>query len=376
MQVDWLSPKNEILINPHYPKQVHEKIAEALQSCFNLDSHVCVATSGSTAEANTFPKMALLSKEGILVSAQAVNKHLECSKIDRWIHPLPDFHVGGLGIWARSFLSNSTVYAFREKWNPHAFWEFATQHEGTLTSLVPTQLFDLVTHRLSSPPSLRAIVVGGGRLNEFLYEEARALGWNVLPSYGLTECASQVATASLSSLKKNHYPSLSILSHVEVSVDREMIALKSPSLLTFYLESSHQSIKLVDPKIEGIFRTEDRGRIDNDNQALEVLGRDQNFFKIGGESVNFGNLEKILEQTKMHLQFSSDAVLIPYPDERLGYVIHLVAELDSRQVEYLTEGFNQAVLPYEKIRKVHRVKTFPRSPIGKLLRNALLEILG
>ena len=39
-----------------------------------------------------------------------------------------------------------------------------------------------------------------------LYREARALGWPCLPSYGLTETASQVATAPLESLAGLHCP--------------------------------------------------------------------------------------------------------------------------------------------------------------------------
>ena len=36
---------------------------------------------------------------------------------------------------------------------------------------------------------------GGGAVSDELYRDARALGWRVLPSYGMTECCSQVATA-------------------------------------------------------------------------------------------------------------------------------------------------------------------------------------
>ena len=42
-------------------------------------------------------------------------------------------------------------------------------------------------------------MTGGGALDPSLYKQARDLGWPLLPSYGLTECGSQVATASLSS---------------------------------------------------------------------------------------------------------------------------------------------------------------------------------
>ncbi|WP_059359118.1 AMP-binding protein [Parachlamydia acanthamoebae] len=373
MLVDWFSPQNEILINPKYSKLIHEKIAAALQNNVHLESHICVATSGSTAQVCEFPKMVLLAKESVLISAQAVNFHLEANQSDRWIHALPDFHVGGLGIWARSLLSKARVHIFQEKWNPFAFYECVVKHAGTLTALVPTQIFDLVMHKLSAPPSLRAIVVGGGKLTESLYLQARSLGWCVLPSYGLTECASQVATAGLDSLKSMHYPSLSLLSHVEASIYADRIALKSPSLLTAYLESSRGDIRIIDPKRDGLFQTEDRGAIVG--QTLEIFGRDQNFFKIGGESVDFANLEKILEQVKMRLQICFDVALIPFPDERLGHVIHFVTDAEYQQVRQLVEIYNISVLPYEKIRKVHCLPFLPRSATGKLLRGNLVNII-
>ena len=64
------------------------------------------------------------------------------------------------------------------------------------SSLVPAQVLDLVRAGLRPPPVLRAIVVGGGAISAELYRDARALGWPVLPSYGMTECCSQIATAT------------------------------------------------------------------------------------------------------------------------------------------------------------------------------------
>ncbi len=82
------------------------------------------------------------------------------------------------------------------------FAEEMNEGAVTLTSLVPTQVHDLVQCALACPPSLRAVVVGGAELDPVLGERARELGWPVLQSYGMTEAASQVATASLASLDR------------------------------------------------------------------------------------------------------------------------------------------------------------------------------
>ena len=67
----------------------------------------------------------------------------------------------------------------------------------THTSLVPTQVHDLVKADLRAPETLKAIVVGGGHLDAATGRLARTLGWPVLASYGMTEAASQIATQTL-----------------------------------------------------------------------------------------------------------------------------------------------------------------------------------
>ena len=62
-------------------------------------------------------------------------------------------------------------------------------------------------------------------------------------------------------------------------------------------------------------------------------------------------------------------VEIAVEDERLGSVIHLaVAGEDAGAI---VDSFNERVLPFERIRAVHRVRSVPRSPLGKLLRQHL-----
>ena len=134
------------------------------------------------------------------------------------MHSLPDFHVGGLGIWARAYLSGAAVVDFKQahpgKWQSQAFYQYIQQVKGTLSALVPAQIYDLAALECPAPSSLRAVIVGGGALLPGLYERAVALGWPLLPSYGLTECGSQVATAALESWQQKE-PSLQLLPHLK-----------------------------------------------------------------------------------------------------------------------------------------------------------------
>ena len=65
----------------------------------------------------------------------------------------------------------------------------------TIASLVPTQLQRLLDAGATPAPDLRRILLGGGPMPRGLLERARAAGFPVCPSYGLTEACSTVTVA-------------------------------------------------------------------------------------------------------------------------------------------------------------------------------------
>jgi O-succinylbenzoic acid--CoA ligase len=305
--------------------------------------------------------MIALSKNALLASASAVNAHLQATSTDRWCCPLPSFHVGGLGIHARALLSGSAVESL-ETWSPETF----SKTSATLSSLVPAQLHDLVRLRLSPPKGLRAIVLGGAALTPSLYADARVLGWNVLPSYGMTECCSQIATAPLDSLNADQYPDLHLLGHLQARATGDgRLEFAGASLLTGYATTEG----FVDPKRNGWFTSEDFGEVAvmNGRAIIRPRGRSSDFVKIGGELVSLARLDDILRSISM------DAAVIAAPDARLGAVIHLVVA-DATSAASVQARFNELVLPFERARAVH-IAAILRSPLGKLLREDLRRSL-
>ena len=332
MEIDWLGDESQVLLNPRMPEEEQRRLESLV---VELPGHVWLATSGTTGSL----KLTALSKRALLASAAAVNRHLQSDANDVWLCVLPAFHVGGLGIYARAFLSGARVVT--DGWDG-----------VTLASLVPAQVSDLVRDSMAPPPSLRAVVVGGGALSEELYRTGRALGWPLLPSYGMTECCSQVATATLDS------PEPVLLDHVEARIESDgRLALRSESLLTGYATEAG----FVDPKVDGWFVTEDVAALDG--RMLRVEGRRGEFVKIGGESVDLSRLDRILAE------LTSDAAVFPIPDERLGYVIALAVA--SGDADAIAAAFNARVFPFERARRVVRVDAIPRTPLGKLQRARL-----
>ncbi len=337
MDIDWLSPESHVLLNPRMPAEERARLESLVVDC---PGHIWLATSGSTGAL----KLTGISKQAMLASAEAVNRRLRSGAKDVWLGLLPTFHVGGLAIHARAFLSGARVVG---EWTD----------EVTLASLVPAQVSDLVRAAAAPPKSLRTVVVGGGALSDELYDAGTALGWPLLPSYGLTETSSQVATALPGSR------ALLLLDHVEARVEQDgRLAFQGRSLFTAYATEDG----LVDPKVDGWFVTEDLGWIEG--RILRVQGRRGDFVKIGGESVDLARLDGILESIA-----GRHAAVAAIPDARLGFVIHLFAD-SSVNLETVVPAYNARVLPFERARQVHRVAEIPRSSLGKLLRKELVVL--
>jgi len=346
--IDWESNQSRLFSNPKETVNFPELPM--------LDAHLFVSTSGTLEK-----KWVGLSKEGFLLSAQSVNDHLTSDAKDEWVHPLPDFHVGGLGIYARAHLSGAKVHKLNH-WDPVHFHRLIGDKKGTLTACVPTQVYDLVAHQLESPPTLRAVIVGGAALPATLYQKGRELGWPLLPSYGLSECGSQVATASLISHESETEPPLIPLPHVQVKCDADgTLMLKSRSLLTAYLL---QDGSLIDPKKNGWLVTEDLGELRNGSLILQ--GRKGETVKINGELVSLSRLNRLLGRP--------DCYLTAYPHPRKGYEVHLVTTLeDARRV---VETFNAQVLPFERVQFTHRIETIPRNALGKVDKKSLDQLIS
>ena len=377
--IDWKSDENYFF---HHPQKEIPFELKALEK-LSLTGHLFVMTSGTKNK-----KCVALSKKAFLNSAQAVNQHLKITKKDRWLICLPLFHVGGLSILARSFLSESPYFIFKKKWSPRSFLSYLEKFSITVTSLVPTQVYDLVFHQIKAPSDLRAVVVGGSALHESLYRKARKLKWPLLPSYGLTELCSQMATAELCSLEQNQYPALRILNHCKVQTKDERIAVQSNSLLTgwFSIDFNGQQSnntqaeendflkKWENPVKEGWLMTEDKGEILGD--YLKVYGRDQ-YVKIRGEGVSLNELNNILLDVQMKLKVFGEYCLLAVPHPRIGHQIDLVStEENVDLVLQVRDQFNQRVLSNEQVQNCYFVRQLPKSSLSKIQMDQLKKQLG
>lgn len=336
-----------------------------------LDRHVLFKTSGSTGE----PKWIALSKNALLLSAACVNRHLHVTEDSRWGLALPIHHVGGFGVVARAFEAACAVHQFPGKWDPARFHAWLGENRITHTSLVPTQVHDLVAAGLTSPQSLSAIVVGGGRLPEETGNTALQLGWPVLPSYGMTETGSQIATRNPglldSSYQNGSLPLLDIWEAREGPDGR--LEVSGPALFSGILRKEADSWNYHE-RSSSWHATSDLAAVHD--RLLTPLGRADSVVKVLGELVDPESIERELLRL-------SDGMLVPgrfavaaVPDPRAGHRLVPIIEIpaDRELVLNVLIRYHQHAPGYRRLHPPVFVQLIPRTELGKIRRTLLPDL--
>ena len=342
-----------LLLNPRLPGSLRHQVLAA--EFPDWDRHVWIATSGTGGRL----KLVALSWDALEASARAVNRHLAATADDVWVNPLPLFHVGGLGMAVRAHLSGSRHEKFDRSWSPGQFARAAESAGATLSALVPAQVYDLVQARCRAPRKLRAVVVGGGALAQTLHDQAAALGWPLLPSYGLTEAASQVATAHPGQRQDGWLP---LLEHLEARTDAQgVLELRGLSLLSgWIIFGAEASLLPEDPCCGAWYRTGDRAELCG--RRLRILGRVDDLVKIRGELVDLGALERDLQARVT----SGEVMVGRVPDERNGWSLLVIAE-NAVGAAQVREAQDAVFPPYARPREI-KVGPIERTVLGKRVR--------
>ncbi|MFN4175060.1 MAG: AMP-binding protein, partial [Parachlamydiaceae bacterium] len=258
------------------------------------------------------------------------------------------YHVAGLAVKARCEVSGSAFKVYsQKKWDPSKFID--ELEDCHYTSLVPTQLYDLVKTYHRPPPTLKGVLIGGDKMSKTLFDQAIERGWPIYRSYGMTETAASVALSDLNKWD------LKTLSHNEIKIDRT-IKIKGPTLLTAYFDNH-----FYDPKSEGWFDTGDEGVSKSD--SFDVKGR-LNQFKVGGELFSLSELQEKLDHFNT---LNVEAVLVVKECERMGSKVVLYH--NHPHVEKMIDPFNGIIHPLVRIKEHIFLDQLPRNIIGKVVVN-------
>ena len=379
-------------------RQPGEDLRAWLENEPRAKGHHLFQTSGTTskiAEDHSPGRWVALSTPALMASATAVNHHLRVGPEDRWLLALPTFHIGGFSILARAALAEIPLTTMDERWQPNRFVEHLESSGATLTSLVPTQISDLVSEGLRPPESLRSVMVGGGRLDPRLHQQAIDLHWPLLRTYGMTETASQVATESPDTRPSSlGNPWLPILPCWEVRlVEPEtgpiesppdeaigQLELRGPALFSAHVETdAGQQWTWVDSTVDGWWRCPDliQTRAQPHPEAgpeLRWHGRADRIVKVLGELVGLDQVESRV-RTLAEPAWRDRLAVITMGDPRKGRSPVLVTDktLAVSDLRTLAEKANQILAPFERIHALWRVDNLPRTSLGKV-RHTRLEV--
>lgn len=323
---------------------------------------IVFATSGSSGGP---PKGVLFFKEALEASARSVNDWIGASSGGDWCCPLPVWHMGGFMIHVRASLSGAQVHTFSSRWEPGAFTRFLGECGALWSSLVPTQVVDLVKAGCRAPETVRCIIVGGGALPPSIGEQARLLGWPVVQSYGMTEAASQIATARVNEPYLG--TDIPVLPHWEVSMSEAgALRIKGAARFSGYVRMDGMGDFLLES-----FSSEDWWEsldiVSCEQGRITFLRRADRVVKILGELVDLDALE---------CRFAGQvpgAVLCPVPDERKGVRLY-ACFIEESVLSEAVAAWNAAEPGLYRL-EACLVPEIPRNSMGKLDRKTLEHIV-
>lgn len=253
--------------------------------------HLVIATSGSTGT----PKAVMLTGHTLAAHARASNARLGLGAGDAWLVCLPLFHIGGAAILWRCLRAGATI-VLGGPFDAANVRAAVARHKVTHVSLVPAMLGRLLDLAPAPPPTLRHILVGGAALSPPLAERARAHGWPVRPTWGMSETCSQ--TATLAAPGGPWTPGsvgrpLDGLEVEAVAADANGVGrlrIRGPMVMAGYLTPERRpGIGLSD----GWLVTNDLGRVAADG-TVTVLGRADDMLLSGGKTIHPATVEGLM----------------------------------------------------------------------------------
>ncbi|MCS6969593.1 MAG: AMP-binding protein [Planctomycetes bacterium] len=290
-----------------------------------------VCTSGTTGA----PRWVRLDAPQIRAALAAQCAALQLSSDDCWSCPLPLDHIAGLMTALRGLVSGCRVEL-----------EPTPSAEATGWSAVPTQLYRVLENGLRPPPHLRLALIGGGPLDPSLAARARAAGWPIAESYGMSEMGGTVAIDGRP------------LPGIEVRIaDDGRIALRGPMCFAGYEDPEGFRLR------DGWHVTDDLGSWNAGR--LQILGRVSERIITGGEKVDPGEVEAVL---RAHPAVA-EVCVVGVPDPAWGETV--AAALVVRRGAALAdiEAYARLHLAgHKRPRRWRLVAELPRNALGKVLR--------
>lgn len=333
----------------------------------SVEMKMAFLTSGSTGN----PKLILLNEQHLIANIKASIHGQNLTTVDTVLATLNICHSGGLCIQVLPALIAGSKIVLLDKFNVKNFLEAAHKFDCTVTLIVPSylKLFKLSTFwNKEIFKKFRLVGIGSSKVDSKLAFECFQLKIPLLNIYGSTEAGPFAiygwANQEFDQSVKIGKPAYGI--EVKLSDENQgKIFLRGAAVKPQQLINGQQT-SLIDQ--EGWFDTGDIGLLKN--EELYFLSRCSDLLNIGGLKVNALDVEQKLNSipgikasavvTRNHSVFNEILVAYIQPSGE--------QEITKRQIiQYCKKCLSRHMVP----RNIFFISEFPRSSIGKILKNEL-----
>jgi malonyl-CoA/methylmalonyl-CoA synthetase len=327
------------------------------------DPAAIIYTSGTTGAS----KGAVLTHNNFLANAVNLVAAWQIAEDDRFLLPLPLFHIHALGNGLHCWLISGCRMRLLERFDYRTATQELLDFQPTLFFGVPTVYVRLLD---TAPDAAREIgarmrlfVSGSAPLPPHVLEQFRALfGHTILERYGMTETFMTLSNPYVGERRPGTvgFP----LPGVSARIDGGELFIKSPTLFAGYWRKPEATAAAF---VDGWFRTGDLAERADDGY-ITLRGRKSDLIISGGFNIYPREIEEfLLEQPEV-----DEAAVVGVPDAVRGElpVAFIVGDADEGE---LARRCREQLASFKVPRRFIRVESLPRTPLGKIQKHLLRE---
>ncbi|WP_317124797.1 AMP-binding protein [Aureibaculum luteum] len=326
-----------------FSKNISSSITTFLEDWFDESKTVNVQTSGSTGT----PKSIKLKKEYMVNSAIATGTFFDLRENTTALLCLSTDYIAGKMMLVRALTLGWHLDVIEASSSP------LQQIDRTydFCAMVPLQ----VHHSLEYLDKVKKLIIGGGAVDNNLFENLQSVSTEIFATYGMTETITHIA------VKRLNNPSL------------QGVALKSSNYETLdkvtISKNSRGCLEIEAPEIsDEIITTNDLVEIITKNE-FKWLGRADNVINSGGIKLIPEQIEEKLAKI-IHQRFFVAGV----PDDILGEKLILIIECEKKENKVIDQITTLRYLTkFEVPKEVYFIDNFIFTETKKINRKATLN---
>jgi fatty-acyl-CoA synthase len=341
-------------------------------------------TSGTTG----FPKGVQMTHHGMVNNARLSFIRLGIAPDDRFVVPMPFFHVAGSLCALLGALTQGSTLIPLISFDPLKQLELMSAERATFSVGVPTMLIAMVNHprlREFDLSTLRQIGTGGSPVPVSLVEQvAREMDTDVWIIYGMTETHCTITLSRPEDpieLKRSTVGTG--LSHVSIKIahprngepvgygERGELCVRGFLLMKGYYNMPEKTAETIDA--EGWLHSGDLATMNKDGY-VNISGRVKEMVIRGGENIFPAEIEAFL----MRHPKVAEAQIVGVPDPFMGEEVVALLRLktgESAEEEEIREYCRANISRQKTPKYIRFVEAFPLTASGKVKKFELREQL-